>query len=644
MSPDWVGPGRRATASLTRSGLPYSPRARAAGQTGNPLQTKIYTAYHRPAPRIESASIVPIHVGRALTDGPLRGFEDLAGDDSGETISAKNPAYCELTALWWAWKNDRSAERIGLMHYRRLFDFAGEYRSGAAEIFVDALDIPTWCARSEAWLAANPDVDLVVPPPHVMGLSVEANYRLGHSGQDFDALRRAMAELHPEDLPLFEQAAAGRELRLSNMFVMRRPLFDAYCDWLFGLLERVETAALPRQDYSAQQVRYIGFLAERLFTVYLAKLRRDRPGLKVHQAHILNLSQATVTPWLVDAGLNAPDQVNVAFSADRAYLPHAAAMLRSLADHADPARHYSLFFLHSGIDAAALDLLAGMLAPQRNISLEAIPVGDRFAGAHRSASRAPSNATYNRFLLFDLLPGLDRLLYLDTDMIFRGDVAEIFDQPMAGAKIAAVPDFIMTRTLTGPTPTVDPAVPDLYRYQRQVLGLEDGHIRRYVNAGLILFDFSAMDVAATGRALMQMAANGRYLFRDQDIMNAHFKDDIKVLPARYNVFNTHAEGYGRVPKDNFDAAMAAKADPFVVHFASAEFKPWLSPAVPWAEIYWQALARTPFFGEVVLGPARRRRRPLAALAAAGRALAERLPALKPGLFWVYRGLRRLGGR
>ncbi|WP_198586184.1 DUF4422 domain-containing protein [Roseovarius salinarum] len=603
------------------------------------MQATLYTAYHKPASLLKSASVQPIQVGRA---GASEVLEGMIGDDTGDNISDTNPRYCELTALYWAWRNDRESTHIGLMHYRRVLDFTGQWAAAQAEVFAERFVIDDYLAATEDWLAQAEDVDMVLPPEHVMGMSVRDNYAKRHQPQDLDIAREVIARDHPEMLKDFDAVVEGRALLLGNMFLMRRDLFDRYCAWLFDILGKVEAADVERDNYNPYQCRYLGFVAERLLTVFVRRVQREETGLKVRRANIVNTGGALTFPYTVNERLNGAAQVNIAFSADAAYVPHAAAMLRTLLDHADPVRRYNFFFLHSDVPAYELEILRTVLDGHPNTTWHEINAGRHFEGSYRSATRAPSNATYNRFLLFELLPRLDRLLYLDVDIIVRGDVAEIFDTDIGDAQVAAVPDYIMTRTLTGPTPTIDPKVPDLYRYQRDVLGLQDRHIARYFNAGVLLLNFKAMDAAATGRQLTEMAQRARYLFRDQDLLNSFFKDSYYKLPARYNVFNTAAAGYARVPRQNHAEAMAAKADPFIIHYAAGDYKPWQDTAVPFAHHYWQALARTPFYGSVVAGLQAgkpRRRRARERLRAAGKSLALSHPRLRTPLLYLYRNMK-----
>lgn len=604
------------------------------------LQATFYTAYHMAAPLIESESVTPIHVGRARAIAPL---PDMIGDDTGDHISDLNPTYCELTALYWAWKNDTSSSHIGLMHYRRVLDMDNVHPE-RTETFVGQFDSRDWLAGLDRWLEDRTEIDLVIPRAHVMGRTLTENYRHGHHPQDWDLTRKIIAEHHPEDLAVFDDVAARYEVRLGNMFLMRRELFEAYCTWLFDILMRLEAMDVDRSAYSVQQLRYLGYVAERLLTVWVEKLRRAQPSLKVHEVGILNLSQALIVPWMRGDALNGENHVNIAFAADRAYLPHTAAMLASLLDHADSTRQLNLFFLHSNIDAPDRALLHEVVAPYPHARLYEINAGMPFEGSYRSASRAPSNSTYNRFLLFDLLPDLERLLYVDVDMIFCGDVAEIWDTDISDAPLAAVTDHIMTRTLTGPTPTVDANVPDLYRYQRDQLGLSDADIARYFNAGLLLMNFKAMDMPRVSADLMEMARTGRYLFRDQDIMNAYFKGRAIALPARFNVFNTVLEGYSRVPRDNHAEAMAARRNPLIIHYAAGDYKPWNGVAVPMAAPYWSALSKTPFYAEVLASlpvNAQKQAERRNFMVRSGIALAERFPALRPYLMRGYARLRQL---
>lgn len=606
------------------------------------MKATFYTAYHMPAPLISSPSVQPIHVGRASAATPL---PDMIGDDTGTHISDCNAAFCELTALYWAWKNDQSATHLGLMHYRRVLDMENQHPK-RVETRVNRFDSCDFSKRLEGWLDTNSDIDLVVPRAHVMGRTMRENYLAGHHPQDWDLTRDIIAEQYPTDLAVFDDVAGKYEVRLGNMFLMRRDLFEAYCSWLFDILMRLEALDTDRDMYSVQQSRYLGYVAERLLTVWVEKLQREQPELKMHEVGIVNLSQALVTPWINGTPFNAKDHVNIAFAADRTYLPHTAAMLASLLEHADKTRQLNLFFLHSNIAPTDLEMLREVLTPYPNARIFEINAGATFEDSYRSASRGPSNTTYNRFLLFDLLPGLDRLLYVDVDMIFCGDVAEIWDVDMGDAPVAAVTDYIMTRTLTGPTPTVDQRVPELYQYQRDVLGMTDAQIAQYFNAGLLLLNLAAMDLPKVSADLMEMALEGKYLFRDQDIMNAYFKGRVMQLPAQYNVFNTVVGGFGRVPKAGHAEAMAGRRNPLIIHYAASDYKPWNGVPVPMAQPYWRALIQTPFYAEVVAaldGNAKAYAQRRSGIVRSAIAFAERYPSLRPMLMRGYaklKGLRR----
>lgn len=62
-------------------------------------------AMHKPAPIPHGRTYLPIHVGAAIHPDVLT---EIQQDNTGDNISELNPYYCELTALYWLWKNNDS--------------------------------------------------------------------------------------------------------------------------------------------------------------------------------------------------------------------------------------------------------------------------------------------------------------------------------------------------------------------------------------------------------------------------------------------------------------------------------------------------------------------------------------------------------
>jgi len=230
-------------------------------------QGRIYVAYHDARPVLASPHLVPIQAGRALSRTALPG---MRGDDTGDNISALNAAYCELTAHYWAWRNDRSAGAIGLMHYRRLFDLGGclSVRSHPERHVLD-FDPQTYAGDVARHLAAAGPRDLVVPRPIRLRHSLREQYRRCHQPGDLSALQDIVAERHPDFLPALAHVLDGNRLLLGNMFIMPRPVLDHYSPLLFDILEVVRNRLPARDGQTDYQARYPGFLAERILTAYV---------------------------------------------------------------------------------------------------------------------------------------------------------------------------------------------------------------------------------------------------------------------------------------------------------------------------------------------------------------------------------------
>ena len=204
----------------------------------------------------ETDLYVPLHMGR-------EGKADLgyAGDNTGENISLKNPNYCELTGLYWAWKNV-FADFIGLVHYRRYFTRRTSWTVEARKEQI--LTRQEW----EDKLARCP---VIVPNKRRYWIETNrSHYNHAHPREGLDRTERIVQERYPEYLPFFTRVMNRTWAHMFNMFVMRRDLYAGYCEWLFGILFELEKQ-LDISRYDAFQARVFGFISELLLDVWLEK-------------------------------------------------------------------------------------------------------------------------------------------------------------------------------------------------------------------------------------------------------------------------------------------------------------------------------------------------------------------------------------
>ena len=216
---------------------------------------------------------IPLHVGR---DGKA----DLGyiGDNSGENISAKNANYCELTGLYWAWKNLKN-DYIGLCHYRRYF--------ARENIHTDNIEKKkTAILHRKDYEKLLQEYDVILPVKRNYYIeTVRSQYEHAHNKRDLDEAEKIIKELYPEYSEAFTKVMSRTKLHILNMFVMKKTLFDEYCSWLFNILFELEKR-IDINSYNQYEARVFGFISERLFNVWLEKQQ-----LKVKEVPVVFLEK-----------------------------------------------------------------------------------------------------------------------------------------------------------------------------------------------------------------------------------------------------------------------------------------------------------------------------------------------------------------
>ena len=271
------------------------------------------------------------------------------------------------------------------------------------------------------------------------------------------------------------------------------------------------------------------------------------------------------------------DPVHIALCCDLLYLQPLAVVIQSLVATAHDPRRLHLWIMTDTRDAARLEPAVGIArAAGARCTLLSTHAADALL------RRAPthghlSTATYYRLFLPELLPvEVGRVIYLDTDIVVRQPIEELWDTDLEGHSLAAVQK------------------PRAGEFGEVGLSRESD----YFNAGVLLIDLPRWRKRRIGEAALEFALHRsqRIQGHDQSALNHVLAGNWKRLDPRWNQqfkFFVHTAGYLRM---NRAELRELRRDPFIIHYTTAS-KPWhYLNDHPLRHCYYENLDRTPFAG------------------------------------------------
>lgn len=199
-------------------------------------------------------------------------------DNIGQNISKKNSSYCELTGLYWLWKNTNDSF-VGIVHYRRFF--TNSKLSCNENRFLKKEEIQEILKH----------YDVILPIKRYYKKNVKDSLNIAPNVKDMEEIRRVLKLKYPDYIEDFNKFMEGHYSYLYNMMIMKREFLDNYCKWLFDILHEIEVNH-DMTNESAYRQRLYGFLSERLLTVWIM---HNIPENKIKEIRVVKIDESSFT-------------------------------------------------------------------------------------------------------------------------------------------------------------------------------------------------------------------------------------------------------------------------------------------------------------------------------------------------------------
>ena len=252
-------------------------------------------------------------------------------------------------------------------------------------------------------------------------------------------------------------------------------------------------------------------------------------------------------------------EIPIFFACDEGFVKYTMVSMKSIMENADRSRKYHIYILHMGITEATQTKVLAMA--DEEFAIDFVDVTDKMKSI---ADKLPirdyySNTTYFRLFIPDMFPQYRKALYIDSDTIVVGNIAELYDHKLGKLYAGVCPDRVVAQTDI------------LGDYVEKVLGVKR---TRYFNAGVMLMNCSQFRENHLLDEFLEMLHV--YLFvvaQDQDYLNLICKNQVLYMEPKWN-----AQVFGELACPEEEVGL--------FHFNMAA-KPWHYEDCRLAEYFWK---------------------------------------------------------
>lgn len=399
-------------------------------------------------------------------------------------------------------------------------------------------------------------------------------------GPLFDALK--------QEIPQTEGYLNKQVYYPAHIFALPAEDFERYYTWLFGMLSKL-LSGLDTALWSEDQLRLPEKLAELLYGVYIEKLQREKVPNVVYSPSV-HFNQ--IAPRHEYFPVFGKEAVTVVLTASDYFSPYAAVTLQTLLDHSTPTHNYDVFIFSKDMSKANALAIESMTEGYPNFSVRIVNVSAYIPDFSFRTSAHFTVESYFRSMIPYVLSNFDKIIYCDSDLLWQKDCAELYGLDIGDHLMAGIEDPLYV----GLKNTDE----YLSTYNENVLGIHKD--TPYINTGVIIMNLNMFRTLFSLEYILQHAADGNFLFCDQDCLNVLCEGHTMLLDARWNVMTdtmgSNLDVIKKGRKEIADSYISSRKDPYVVHYADAK-KPWQQECSDLGYKFWEVARRTPLYENIL---------------------------------------------